>query len=209
VTTLSLRTLTRTLWLRQQLVPGLRAPLGVPEVVDHLIGLQAQDNLPPYLSLAARIDGFSPADLSDRLEDRSLVRFFTMRGTVHVLTAGDALQLRGWVQPALDRVSGTNQTSRPANHLSTAELDAVVGPFLADGPRAHTDIGKALAQVYPDVPEEALRHVSRERLPLVQVPPRGLWKRSGGVIYQYADRYLGREYSPADVENLVLRYLAA
>jgi hypothetical protein len=208
-TTLSLRTLTRTLWLRQQLVPGHRVVHGVPEVVAHLLGLQAQDNLPPYLSLAGRIDGFTPADLSDLIEDRTLVRFFTMRGTVHVLTAADALQLRGWVQPALDRVSATNQTSRPANHLTTAELDAVVRPLLAGGPLAHTEIGQALGAVYPDVPEEALRHVTRERLPLVQVPPRGLWKRSGGVVYQYADRYLGREFVEADVQDLVIRYLSA
>ncbi|MFL6109395.1 MAG: winged helix DNA-binding domain-containing protein [Marmoricola sp.] len=207
--TLSRRTLTRTLWLRQQLVPGHRAVQGVPDVVGHLIGLQGQDNLPPYLSLAARIDDFSPADLSDRIEDRTLVRFFTMRGTVHVLTAADALQLRGWVQPALDRVSGSNQISRPAKHLTTAELDAVVGPFLADGPNGLHEVGQALAQVHPDVPEEALRHVTRERLPLLQVPPRGLWKRSGGVVYQYADRYLGAEFTEADVQDLVLRYLAA
>lgn len=209
MTTISLRTLTRTLWLRQQLVPGHRVVHGVPQVVEHLIGLQAQDNLPPYLSLAARVEGFSPAGLSDRLEDRTLVRFFSMRGTVHVLTAADALLLRPWVQPALDRVSATNQTSRPAHHLGTAELDAVVRPFLADGPKPHTQIGKALVEAHPDVPEEALRHVARERLPLVQVPPRGLWKRSGGVVYDYADQYLGREFVVADVEELVLRYLAA
>jgi len=203
------RTLTRTLWLRQQLVPGHRAVHRVPEVVEHLIGLQAQDNLPPYLSLAARVDAFSPADLSDAIEDRTLVRFFTMRGTVHVLTAADALQLRGWVQPALDRVSATNLTSRPAKHLTTDRLDAVVGPFLEDGPRSLTDIGGALAAAYPDVPEEALRHVARERLPLVQVPPRGLWKRSGGVVHQYADRYLEAEFREAEVEDLVLRYLAS
>lgn len=205
---LSTPTLTRTLWLRQQLVPGQRSVVGVPSVVEHLIGLQAQDTLPPYLSLAARVEGFSPADLSDRIEDRTVVRFFTMRGTVHVLTADDALQLRGWVQPALDRQSATNQTSRPAGHLSTADLDAVVRPLLADGPRSLTDIGQALAAVH-EVPEEALRHVTRERLPLVQVPPRGLWKRSGGVMYAYADRYLDRQFVEADVEQLVLRYLAA
>ncbi len=208
-TTLSKAALTRTLWLRQQLVPGHRDVTGVAPTVAHVLGLQAQDNLPPYLSLAARVDGFVPADLSDRLEDRSLVRFFSMRGTVHVLTPDDALQLRGWVQPALDRQSATNQTSRPAKHLTTADLDAVVGPFLADGPQPLTAIGKALAEAYPDVPEEALRHVTRERLPLLQVPPRGLWKRSGGVVYQYADRYLDRPFVQADVEELVLRYLAA
>lgn len=208
-TAISTRTLTRTLWLRQQLVPGQRSTTGVVPTVEHLIGLQAQDNLPPYLSLLARVDRFTPADLSDRLEDRTLVRFFTMRGTVHVLTADDALRLRGWVQPALDRQSATNQTSRPANHVTTAELDAVVGPFLAAGPQPLTAIGNALGTVYPDVPEDALRHVTRERLPLVQVPPRGLWKRSGGVVYAYADRYLGRPFVEAGVEDLVLRYLAA
>ena len=206
---LSTRTLTRTLWVRQQLVPDLRTVPDAEAVVGHVLGLQAQDNLPPYLSLAARVDGFAPADLSDRLEDRSLVRFFSMRGTVHVLTAGDALRLRPWVQPALDRVSATNQTSRPARHLTTAQLDAVVRPFLADGARSHTEIGQALAAAFPDVPEAALRHVARERLPLLQVPPRGLWKRSGDVVYAYADRYLGRPFAEPDVEDLVVRYLAA
>jgi len=209
VTVLSTRTLTRTLWLRQQLVPGQRSVAEVVPMVAHLLGLQAQDNLPPYLSLAARIDDFEPADLSDRLEDRSLVRFFSMRGTVHVLTADDALQLRAWVQPALDRVSATNQTSRPAKHLTTEQLDAAVRPFLGDGAKPHTEIGQALAAAFPDIPEVALRHVSRERLPLLQVPPRGLWKRSGGVVYAYADRYLGRPFAEPDVEELVLRYLAA
>jgi hypothetical protein len=208
VTVLSTRALTRTLWLRQQLVPGQRSVTGVVPMVGHLLGLQAQDNLPPYLSLAARVEGFAPADLSDRLEDRSLVRFFSMRGTVHVLTADDALQLRGWVQPALDRVSASNQTSRPASHLTADQLDAVVRPLLGDDALPHTRIGEALAAAHPDVPEVALRHVSRERLPLLQVPPRGLWKRSGGVVYAYADRYLGRPFVDVDVEDLVLRYLA-
>jgi hypothetical protein len=209
VTVLSTRVLTRTLWLRQQLVPGRRSVTGVVPMVAHLLGLQAQDNLPPYLSLAARIEDFDPTDLSDRLQDRSVVRLFSMRGTVHVLTADDALPLRRWVQPALDRVSATNQTSRPAAHLTTDELDAVVRPFLGDDAKPHTEIGEVLAAAFPGVPEGALRHVSRERLPLVQAPPRGLWKRSGGVVYAYADRYLGRGPSEAAVEDLVLRYLAA
>lgn len=100
---LSARVLNRSLLLRQHLLA--RSALSPLEMVEHLIGLQAQDNLPPYLSLAARIDGFDPRSLSRLLESRTLVRFLTMRGTVHVLTAADALQLRTWVQPALDRAS--------------------------------------------------------------------------------------------------------
>ncbi|HET6152171.1 MAG TPA: winged helix DNA-binding domain-containing protein [Marmoricola sp.] len=203
------RSLTRTLWLRQGLVPGQRPVEGVAAVVEHLIGLQAQDSLPPYLSLSARVDGFAPGDLSSLLESRALVRFFTLRGTVHVLKADDALRLRGWVQPALDRVSATNPAARPANHLSATDLDVVVRPLLADGPRTHTEIGEALAAAYPGVPGDALRQVARERLPLVQVPPRGLWKRSGGVVYAYADSYLGQPFADTDVELLVLRYLTA
>ncbi|MCW2786243.1 MAG: hypothetical protein JWP74_2760 [Marmoricola sp.] len=207
--TISTRSLTRTLWLRQQLVPGQRSAAGVTPMVNHLIGLQAQDNLPPYLSLAARIDGFVPADLSERLQTRKLVRMLTMRGTVHVLTPGDALTLRGWVQPALDRVSASNQLSRPAADLSTEALDAVARSFLGDGDRALTDLAAVLAAAFPGVPEAALRNVVRERLPLVQAPPRGLWKRRGGVSYAYADRFVGQPFATADVEDLVLRYLAA
>ena len=77
---LSARTLHRTLLLRQHLLERTTAPaLGM---VGHLLGLQAQDNLPPYLSLAARIEGFDPRELSAALEERTAVRFFTMRGTV-------------------------------------------------------------------------------------------------------------------------------
>lgn len=206
---LSTRVLTRTLWLRQQLVPGQRFVTGVPAMVEHLIGLQAQDNLPPYLSLAARVDGFSPADLSDPLQKRALVRMLTMRGTVHVLTPEDALQLRGWVQPALDRVSSSNQLSRPAKHLATPDLDSALRPLLGDESRSLAEIGAHLSTLYPDVPQAALRQVVRERLPLLQAPPRGLWKQSGGVAYAFADSYLHRAFSAADVEPLVVRYLSA
>ncbi|MCW2855060.1 MAG: hypothetical protein JWR52_675 [Marmoricola sp.] len=209
MTTLSTRTLTRTLWLRQQLVPGERSVTGVQGMVEHLIGLQAQDNLPPYLSLAARLGSFSAADLSDRLASRDLVRMLTMRGTVHVLTPADALQLRGWVQPALDRVSASNQLSRPAKHLTTSELESRLRPLLGEGSRPLAEIGAHLSSAHPDVAEDALRQVVRERLPLLQAPPRGLWKQSGGVAYAFADSYLGQPFGTADLETLVLRYLGA
>ena len=55
-------------------------------MVDHLVGLQAQENLPPYLSLAARLDDFDPYAVTRALEERSLVRLTEMRGTIHLLT---------------------------------------------------------------------------------------------------------------------------
>jgi hypothetical protein len=43
----------------------------------------------------------------------------------------------------------------------------------------------------------------------VQCPPRGTWKGSGGVVYQYVDRWLGRSLVEPDVEEIVRRYLRA
>lgn len=209
MTGLSTRALTRTLWVRQQLVPGHRTVSGTSAVVEHLVGLQAQENLPPYLSLAARIDGFDPLDLSQRLADRSLVRFVTLRGTVHVLTPDDALTLRGWVQPALDRLSRSNALSKPAVHLTNAVLESEVRRILAGGTLPLTEIGARLAELHPEVREEVLRHVTRERLPLLQTPPRGLWKQGGAVVYAFADDWLDAPFATVDLAQLVRRYLRA
>ncbi len=64
----------------------------------HLVGLQAQEPLPPYLSLHARLTAFDPYDVTRALEERTLVRLLTMRGTIHLLTPEDALALRPWTQ---------------------------------------------------------------------------------------------------------------
>lgn len=209
MTQLSTRALTRTLWMRQQLVPGQRAVTGTSAVVEHLIGLQAQENLPPYLSLAARIDDFDPADLSLRLEDRSLVRFRTMRGTVHVLTPDDALMLRPWIQSTLDRISVSSAQNKPAAQLDNAELETAVRRVLGAGALPVGELSARLADRFPDVPEPVLRHVVPERVPLLQVPPRGQWKRSGGVVYALADEWLARPFADVDLPALVGRYLRA
>ena len=204
---LGVRDLNRTLLLRQHLLERTTAP--ALEMVDHLIGLQAQENLPPYLSLAARLEGFDPRELSDALESRQAVRFLTMRGTIHVLTPTDALTLRRWVQRALDQQSASNQMSRPARGVPVEDLVATVRRLLEPGPLPVKQLGEQLARVFPDVPAGALAHVARERVPMVQVPPRGLWKQAGGVRYQTVENYLGRPTTDLDEHELVRRYLRA
>ncbi|MEP6815403.1 MAG: winged helix DNA-binding domain-containing protein [Marmoricola sp.] len=204
---LSKRVLNRTLLLRQHLLQ--RSTLSPLEMVDHLIGLQAQDNLPPYLSLAARIEGFDPRSLSTLIESKRIVRFLTMRGTVHALTAADALQLRTWVQPALDRLSGGNQQSRPASHIAPHDVLATAGELLGDGPMPFAELAQALHSRIPDAPAKALGHVARERVPMLQVPPRGLWRRSGGVVYTLAAQWLGAPLVEPDLPALARRYLRA
>ncbi|WP_228815162.1 winged helix DNA-binding domain-containing protein [Nocardia cyriacigeorgica] len=66
---LTARTLNRTLLARQHLLE--RTELSVPDMCDHLVGLQAQDTMPPFIGLWSRIADFDPAAVSAGLLDRS------------------------------------------------------------------------------------------------------------------------------------------
>ena len=204
---LSRRRLNRTLLERQHLLA--RADAGVSEMVEHLVGLQAQENLPPYLSLAARLTSFDPEDVTRALENRSLVRLLTMRGTIHLLTADDALTLRQWTRPAQDRERKASQNTKPALHLDSSAFNDTVSRVLDDGPLPVKVLGEKLAATFPDVPANALAHLARVDQPLAQLPPRGAWKRSGGVVYQYVDRWVGRPLGSPDPPTIVRRYLRA
>ena len=204
---LTARDLNRTLLARQHLLE--RTTLPVPDLVRHLVGLQAQENLPPYLSLAARLDDLDPYAVSRGLEDRSLVRLLTLRGTIHLLVPEDALTLRPWTQPVQDRERTVSQNTRPGLHLPADEVAAAVDAALADGPLPVKALGEAMTSAFPDVPPNALGHLARVDAPLAQLPPRGCWKKSGGVVYQRVDRWLDRPLATLDVEELVRRYLRA
>src|SRR5690606_29993997 len=57
---------------------------------------------------------------------------------------------------------------------------------------------------------DTLAFVVRAALPLVQVPPRGLWGKGGQTVHTTAEAWLGRPLSAEpDPSVFVLRYLAA
>ena len=91
-------------------------------MVEHLVGLQAQDNLPPYLGLAARLETFDPYAVTRGLEDRSLVRLLTMRSTVHLLVADDALTLRQFTRPIHEQERRVSQNITAALHLDVDDF---------------------------------------------------------------------------------------
>jgi hypothetical protein len=99
--TLTPRALNRALLARQFLLR--RAEVPVAEAVQHLLGLQAQAPMPPYYGLWSRLQDFDPHELGRMLNDREAVRMTLMRGTVHVVTAPDALLLRPLLQPVIER----------------------------------------------------------------------------------------------------------
>lgn len=206
---LTARALNRTLLLRQHLLA--RADLDPMQMVEHLVGLQAQETLPPYLGLAARLTDVDPQEVSTALEERRLVRVSTLRGAIHLHTPGDAALLRSWTLPVLERQNRTAQNVRPARDIPAADLERALAQVLAPGPRPLSEIGTALAKAFPGVPAAALGGRARNT-GLVQVPPRGLWKRRGGVVYDTVERWTGLPSSPPDgpaVAAIVRRYLAA
>ena len=208
---LTRRQLNRTLLQRQHLLE--RTTGGPQDVARHLVGLQAQENLPPYLSLHARLTDFDPYDVTHGLEDRSLVRLLTMRGTIHLLVAEDALVLRPWTQARMEQeVRASQNIGEAARALDRDQFAGALREVLAEGPLPQRQLGAALAVHFPAVPPAALGQLARVVAPLAQLPPRGCWKQSGGVVYDFVDRWLGGQLvrlEEVDVEAIVRRYLAA
>jgi hypothetical protein len=201
---LSRRDLNRALLARQHLLAPARA--GVLAVVTHLFGLQAQAPMPPYYALWTRLDGFDPATLSQLIVDRAVVRATTMRGTIHLLSAEDFRLVRPMLQPMLDRLLLVN---RPVDGLDLAAVTAAGADLLDAEPMTAKNLGTALAADFDGHEPATLSMTVACREPLVQVPPRGLWGRSGPPSFTTARSWLGRPLGAGDPATVVLRYLAA
>ncbi|QHT56302.1 winged helix DNA-binding domain-containing protein [Cellulomonas sp. H30R-01] len=213
------RALNRALLARQHLLE--RTDASAVDVVGHLVGLQAQNVGSPYVGLWSRVEGFTHADLGDALLDRRLARIAVMRGTIHLVDAADALLLPGLVAPlyARDLVVNTLH-SAPLRTVDLAEVTAFARELVEAEPRVSTALGKLLAERWPHVPPASLAHAARGTLPLVQVPPRGVWGRSGATTWTTTTAWFGADAAAApdlsdpdvlgaELERLVLRYLAA
>ncbi|WP_031085089.1 winged helix DNA-binding domain-containing protein [Streptomyces sp. NRRL WC-3549] len=215
MTTLDTRALNRAALARQLLLD--RAELPPLDAVAHLCGLQAQEPQEPFTGLWSRLRGFAPADLDGLLTGRRVVRTHLMRRTVHLVTADDALAWRSRHDAMLrQRVLGVYR--RELEGVDLDALAAAVRALVADGePRTMTEIAGALADRWPEPGRRALGEMAVAALvPMVQVPPRGLWRVRAGVRNRPLAHWVGREPDPpgppgADAagEALVLRYLAA
>lgn len=207
--TLSPRAINRATLARQHLLTRTRHT--ALDMIEHLVGMQAQAPFPPYTGLWTRLTDFQPDELADALLNRDVVRIALMRGTVHLVSAADACFLRPLIQPLLDRDLRTN--TQWARHLTDLDLPTVADAardVLAQRPHTAKQLGTALAQRWPDRDPGALAHAARGLLPLIQVPPRAVWGRSGQTTYHTAEHWLDRELDTSpDPARMITRYLAA
>lgn len=199
--------LNRATLARQSLLSRSDRP--VPEMIERLVGLQAQTPHSAYVGLWSRLAGFRPEQLADRIVDRSVVRLALMRSTIHMVTARDAWHLRRLVQPVLDR-GLRGQFGRRLEGLDIAELVTRGRAFVDVEPRTFKSLGDHLLERWPDRDRMALEQAVRAEVALIQVPPRGLWGRSGPVAHTSIEAWLG-EPPPGTptLDELVLRYLGA
>ncbi len=201
------RSLNRALLDRQLLLRRVRRP--ALDTVAHLVGLQAQEPQDPYVGLWSRLAGFDPAELSAALADRAAVRIALQRSTIHLVTAADCLALRPVLQGVGERMA-RGQFGRQLAGVEPGELAAAARELVDAEPLTFGELGRRLAERWPDRAPLPLAQTARALLPLVQVPPRGLWGRGGQARHVTAESWLGRPVGPdAAPDRMVLRYLAA
>lgn len=202
------RALNRTLLERQMLL--CRRRIAVLDVVERLVGLQAQVPRDPYVALWSRLDRFHPETLAEPIADRRAVRMGLLRATLHLVTARDALTLRSVIDPVIQRTLHTQSPfGRRLVGLDVEELKAIATELLEERPRTRAELGPLLAERWPAHDAASLSYAVTYLLPLVQVTPRGIWGQTGPSAFTTVELWLGRpmgrETAPDD---LIRRYLA-
>ena len=204
---LSRRALNRATLDRQLLLQ--RSPLSAVEAIEHLAGLQAQTPQTWYVGLWTRLTDVSAEQVSDLLRDRELVRIALMRSTIHLVTARDCLAFRRLFDLVVER----NMRGAFGRNLKGIDEQALLRAgreIVEEEPLTFSELGKRLAERWPDRDPASLAQAIRGLAALVQVPPRGLWRTPGKAAHTTAEHWLGRPLgTDHSVDDLVVRYLTA
>src|SRR5215472_2164541 len=213
---LSRQALNRALLERQMLLrrtPVRETAAGragrVVQVLEHLLGLQAQAPFPPYYGLWSRLEDFRPDELATLITGRQVVRIALMRGTIHLVSARDCLRLRPLVQPVLDKALAATYGRQLAG-VDPRALAAAGRALTEAEPRTFSELGALLAEQWPGRSPAALAQGVRGLVPLVQVPPRAVWGAAGQARHTPAEAWLGRPLDrDATLDAMMLRYLGS
>ncbi|MEV0795423.1 winged helix DNA-binding domain-containing protein [Kribbella sp. NPDC050459] len=204
---LSRRDLNRATLERQQLLRRESGP--VAELIERLVGMQAQAPLAAYVALWSRLEGFDPAELSTLMTSRQAVRASLLRSTIHLVTAEDCLMMWRLVHPVADR----GLRGAFGKQLAGADIDAVVAfgtDLMSREPYSRSQLREVLGERWPDWDANAMAYAVSYLAGTVQVTPRGVWGETGPAALQTIESWLGRvPITNPSIDDLVLRYLAA
>jgi hypothetical protein len=143
------------------------------------------------------------------IERRRAVRVVLMRSTIHLVTARDCIALRTVVQPVIDR-GLTGRVGRAIEGIDLEELASTGRALVESAPLTYSALGAQLAERWPERDPFALANAVRALVPLVQIPPRAVWGKSGTAAHTTVESWLGKPVArTAQVKKTVERYLAA
>jgi hypothetical protein len=202
------RTLNRALLERQLLLH--RRAMPAVAAIEHLVGVQAQAPLAPYVGLWTRLADFATGELAGLLRERRAVRTHAMRATIHLLSARDCQALRPVMQPVIARSYAGSPFAR---NLAGVDVDALLAAgreLLDERPLTRAELGRRLRERWPDREPESLGTAVCLLVPTVQATPRGLWGATGPAAWATVESWLGEPLpAPRAPDAAVLRYLAA
>jgi hypothetical protein len=200
---LSLRELNRATLARQMLLE--RRTLPVSAAIEHLVGLQAQLPVAPYVGLWTRLVDFQREDLASLIDKHEVVKATMMRATLHLVTADDYLRLRPTLKPMLER-AGSAIAKRRGGEVELERILEAARRHIAEKPRTFAELSHLLAEAMPGADVGAMRYSVRMHLPPVQVPIPTGWSYPNKPAFTLAETWIGRPISAQiDLKHLVYK----
>ena len=186
-------------------------PSTVASLVAALLAVQAQDIVAAPLALRARSRRLTASDVASAREDRSIVRAWGPRGTLHLIANSDV----DWLVPLVN--SGTaGSLRRLAQEGVVGEPDALVRvterALSGAGPLTKPELAQRLAKLGCEARGQGIVHLAglAAARGLVVLGP----DRAGKPTYVHAEDWLGRRPRPEPdrtraLAELARRYLKA
>jgi hypothetical protein len=135
-----------------------RVPGGAADVVRAVCGIQAQDSAAAALSVRARSEGLTAAEVA---ADAGTVRTWAWRGTLHLLAREDLGWVLSLVAPVAIRAVGARWRGLGLDEDVAARARAVFAEALAGGPRTRAAMRAALEGAGVDASGQRLPHLLR------------------------------------------------
>jgi hypothetical protein len=183
-----------------------REPLSPTEVIERLVGMQAQWPSSPYIGILARTTTFHKAQLEELLLSGAVLKATVMRETLHLVTLADYALIRAAVAetPHLhERPEGAG-LAPSIRAFAEAEAESTPGPLTMAAALAYMEREHGLTGQQAD----SAWHSARLRAHVIHHPETALWKSYPRGLFTAVDEPEFQASLPARVQ-LIRRYLQA
>ncbi|MER5324433.1 winged helix DNA-binding domain-containing protein [Streptosporangium roseum] len=136
------------------------APLGVPGLVGRLLAVQAQDVTAAALAFRVRSTGLTREDVEVAVQERSIVRAWGPRGTLHYVLPEDLGWLISLSGPALARNAIRRIGQEGVAGSPETLLPAVVRALEGQGPLTKAELGARLSARGLSATGQAIVHLA-------------------------------------------------